>query len=180
MKIRNIFAVLLVSLLTGCFIHAPHHRPAALTALAAQFKAKAGGDRIAEGKKIAALLPGYRENPFGPQRPWWLFGAETGDAPPGPDYDHPSYKLSAQEFYQVMGQPDRFKPLMQAEVVHTAIYDLGLDEKGDGFGLFVGSYNGLIIHGGVADTNIPIVQAIEFRRNPYGSTNVTTYYIKYY
>jgi hypothetical protein len=172
--------ILLSCLSTGCIEHGPHTRPKELSSLAAQFKAKAGMDRIAEGKRIAALLPTYRERPYGPQRPWWLFGNETGDAPPGPDYDHPSYKLSKEEFFQLMGQPDHFRRVEKGEVVVTAVYDLGRDKKGDGFALFIGCYKDLVICGGLANTNVNVIQAITTRRNPDGSLTVVTNYMRWW
>jgi len=170
--------ILLGCLSTGCIGHGPHTRPKELPSLAAQFKAKAGRERIAEGKRIAALLPTYRQTPYGPQRPWWLFGLETGEAPPGPDYDHPSYKLSKEEFLQMIGQPDHFRRVEKGEVVVTVVYDLGRDKKGDGFALFIGCYNGFVIYGRVANTNAGVAQSITTHRNPDGSITVVTNYIR--
>jgi hypothetical protein len=172
--------ILLGCLSTGCIAHGPRTRPKELPSLAEQFKARAGIARIAEGKRIAALLPTYRERPYGPQRPWWLFGLETGDAPPGPDYDHPSYKLPKEEFLQMMGQPDRFRRVQKGEVTVTAVYDLGRDKKGDGFALFIGCYKDFVICGGVANTNASIVESIVTHSNPDGSITVVTNYMRWW
>ena len=91
MKRSGLALVLLNCFLTGCARTGPHSRPTELESLAAQFKAKAGTNRIAEGKKIAALMPTVpvaRKN--------WGFEESI-------DWGSPSYPLPEQEFFEMMG-----------------------------------------------------------------------------
>src|ERR1700679_3721234 len=99
MKARRFFFVLLC-LTTSC-LGAPHSRPAKLDKLAAQFKAKAGSERIAEGKEIVYLMPACHVS----HGRWWLLGFdESGGIE---DVDHPSYLLLKADFFQRFGLPDR-------------------------------------------------------------------------
>jgi len=91
---------LLVVCIFGCDRSSKHDAgPPGFADLAQKFKAKAGGDRRAEGVKIQAILPRCQKT--------WEQDIGTGILMSF-DYKHPSYKLAKQELIQALGQPDIF------------------------------------------------------------------------
>jgi len=173
-KRSGLALVLLSCFLTGCARTGPHSRPAELESLAAQFKAKAGTNRIAEGKKIAALLPTVpvtRKN--------WGFEESI-------DWGRPSYRLPEQEFFEMMGKPDLIGALPGASPPRRKLppgwvprpkwveaeYFLGRDRKGNELGLFICASGDHVVMGWVAKTNAS--EYVVMRSGPKGSVIVET------
>jgi hypothetical protein len=169
MKMERIFIVLLACLLAGC-VH--YTRPAALQPLAAQFKAKAGLNRIAEGRKVAGLLPVC---PVVHGRPW-LLGFDESVPVGAPDMGHPSYILSQEDFLEAMGKPDRSQPEdLRHGIWAGASYDLGSDRNNTAWELLVTFYDHRVVTGCVIKRFTPSI--IRTRTNPDGSTTSVTNYL---
>jgi len=169
MKAHCIFAILLGCILTGC-VH--HTRPAALDQLAAQFQAKAGSNRIAEGKKIAGLLPVC---PVVHGR-WWLLGFDESVPVGAAELNQPSYILSQAEFLQAMGKPDRSQlEDLRHGIWAGASYDLGSDRNNSAWELLVTFFNNHVVSGCVIPRNTP--SSIATHTNPDGSTTSVTNYL---
>ena len=128
---------------------------------------------MAEGKKIARLLPHCREVDGGR---WWLLGFDESVASPAADVSHPSYILSEEDFLQAMGKPDR----SQAEDLRHGIwpvasYDLGSDRNDTAWELLVTFYSNNVVSGEVLKRFTPA--SIATHTNPDGSTTSVTNYV---
>jgi len=157
--------------MVGCV---DHTRPASLDTLAAQFKAKASSNRIAEGKKIARLLPHCREV-YGGR--WWLLGFDESVASPVADVSHPSYILSEGDFLQAMGKPNRSQPDdLRHGIWPMASYDLGNDSNNTAWELLVGFYSNNVVSGSVIKRFTPS-GIFATHTNPDGSTTTVTNYL---
>ena len=124
--------LLLAVIMAGCAHRAQQNvRPLALTEFAAKFKANVGHDRRADGERIQALLPSC------PVTSWKDIG--TG-AIVTYDYLHPSHKLSKQDLFRALGQPDSFYnhsygDTVWYELVHETnnmVWELSVDLR-DGY-----------------------------------------------
>ena len=168
MKMRFTFTILLGCLLAGC---AYHTRPASFDTLAAQFKAKAGSNRIAEGKKIARLLPVC---PVVHGR-WWYLGFDESVPVGADDMSRPSYILSKEDFLQAMGKPSRSQiEDLRHGIWDVASHDLGSDRNNTAWELLVTVWSNNVVSGGVIKRFTP--RSIATHANPDGSiTSVTNY-----
>jgi hypothetical protein len=163
MKLHFIILVLLGCLLASCVYHT---RPASFDTLAAQFTAKAGSNRIAEGKKIERLLP-VCPTVYGGR--WWYLGFDESVASPASDVSHPSYILPQEGFLQAMGKPDRYIPEnLRYGIWAQASYDLGSDRNNTAWELLVTFYYNRVVGGRVIKRFTPIGFAT------YTSNGVTT------
>jgi hypothetical protein len=168
MKMYFIFLVLLVYLSGGC---AYHSRSEAFEPLAAQFKAKAGTNRIVEGRKIAGLLPVC---PVVHGR-WWYFGFDESVPAGADDMSRPSYLLSKEDFLQAMGKPSRFQVEdLRHGIWDVASYDLGRDRNNTAWELLATFRSNNVVRGRVIKRYTP--SSVATHINPDGSiTSVTNY-----
>jgi len=159
MKLQ-IISLALLSLLAGCSSSGPKTRPAALDPLAARFMSKAGTERVREARKIAALMPTcpiVHYNKF-----WWLmFGLDESQYP---DWRHPSYFITKDEVFSLLGLPDREHAFDAGGNWNYAMYRVGHNRKGDVMGLYVRSFDGHVVASFVMPTNTPA--SIEMRGDP--------------
>ena len=103
MRAGYLFSLFVSCALAGCVPQPPRTRPAALDKAAAEFKAVAASNRIAEAKKLARLLPGSPVHHVRVQGvPYGLFPRTDWI-----DGEHPSYMLSQQDLFKALGEPDR-------------------------------------------------------------------------
>jgi hypothetical protein len=138
-----------------------------LAPLAAQFKAGAGGNRIAEAETIVALLPVCPEH----RGTLLAFGEDEYT-----DWNDPSYRLPKEQFLQMMGQPNHQGTLRLAGLWVFASYNLGRDRRNNETRLYIQFYKDYVVGGYVAETNT--VQSVSTRTHPDGSITVTTNYIQ--
>jgi hypothetical protein len=104
MKLRMLLFALL-ALRAGCSSSGPKTRPAALVPLVARFKAKAGTERVAEARRIAALMPTCPALHY--NQGWWLrFGFDESQYT---DWNRPSYFLSKDELFSLLGPQRRHR-----------------------------------------------------------------------
>jgi len=163
-----VFALLITAGNAYC---APHSRPAELDSLAAQFKANANTNRVAEGKKIAALMPTC---PIVYGNKWHWLGLGFGENKSF-DWNHPSYKLSKSDLLQALGPPDHTSSF-HIESWFYASYKLGRDKKSNEMALYLRCYNDYVVSGFVMPTNT--VESISRHSYPDGSVTVKTNYIQ--
>ncbi len=176
MKSHGLILVVMSCFLAGCARSGPRGRPPELNSLAAEFRARAGTNRIAEGKKIAKLLPTVAV-----ERKNWGFEESV-------DWGNPSYWLPEHEFFGMMGKPDRVGVLPGARPARrqmlpgsvprpkwvTAEYFLGRDKKNNEQGLFIWVSGDHVVGGFVANTNAAEYNVM--RTGPKGSVIVETNY----
>ena len=103
MRAGYLFSLFVSCALTGCVPQPPRTRPAALDKAAAEFKAVAASNRIAEAKKLARLLPGSPVHHVRVQGVAYSLFPRTEWI----DGEHPSYMLSQQDLFKALGEPDR-------------------------------------------------------------------------
>jgi len=161
--------VLLGCLLSGCVHHA---RPVSLDQRAAEFKARAGFNRIAEGEKMAGLLPTCPKV----HGRWWYLGFDESVPVGARVVEHPSYTLPQEDFLQAMGKPDRTQlEDLRHGIWAVASYDLGSDRNNTAWELLVTFYDHRVVGGKVIRRFTP--WRIATHNNPDGSTTSVTNYL---
>ncbi|MGO9588078.1 MAG: hypothetical protein ACLP2Y_18020 [Limisphaerales bacterium] len=172
MKTHGIFLGLVGCLLAGCANGAPHARPPQLDALAIQFKADAGTNRLAVARKIARLMPACRVvYAHGWLLDWLSFGEDQSI-----DWARPSYRLPKDDLIVALGAPDRVRSFNVGGQWDYFSWRVGRDRRQDECGLYIHCFNGLVVSGGVLKTNT--VQSINIHTTLTNSVIVRTNYIE--